>query len=194
MGPNTTPCVSTMNRCSFETIHSVSFVSRRVVDGAPRRRVRGNEKRLFRRKKKCFFSLVSSRLSFFSSRAERGVRDSSRFEAPCGVPKCLQGRDEIDVPLVFTRDNGRVFYRPSFRIHTRAERSTSQAFARCSPFAAPPRARSPPAARSVPSGSRSGRSPRSARTTHPSRTTNRPFRWMPREVCWSTPWCTPTEP
>jgi hypothetical protein len=29
----------------------------------------------------------------------------------------------------FTRDNGRVFYRLSFRIHTRAERSTSQAFA-----------------------------------------------------------------
>ena len=171
---------------------SASWTARFVVASA--RLWRGETKNVcFGKKMNCFFSLVSSRLSFFSSRAERGVRDSSRFEAPCGVPKCLQGRDEIDVPLVFTRDNGRVF-NLSFRIHTRAERSTSQAFARCSPFAAPPRARSPPAARSVPSGSRSGRSPRSARTTHPSRTTNRPFRWMPREVCWSTPWCTPTEP
>jgi hypothetical protein len=189
-------------------MHSVSFVSRRAVDeyarrdGAPSAEALVLAKNvclfLFREKKYgvLFLAGIESTVFSFLSRAERGVCDSSRFDAQTfGVPKCLHDINEIDVPLVSRATTAGSFTvcRFAFTRARRGARPKRLPF-RCSPFAAPPRARSPPAARSAPSGSRSGRSPRSARTTHPSRTTNRPFRWMPREVCWSTPWCTPTEP
>ena len=81
-----------MNRSSFETIHSVSFVSRRVVDGAPRCRVRGGfvlakrRKRLFRRgKKNAFYRWYRVDCPFFrvGPNAGSATRPASKPRVGC---------------------------------------------------------------------------------------------------------------